>query len=99
MELRTDLYLRDQIFDVLSKHGVGQVLPHWTWLPPLRKKLAKANGKFFNAGNECVIRLLAPLNMRCDESYVRAYPFDKLVDGMLEPEMVLEPVEIVKGPI
>jgi uncharacterized protein YecE (DUF72 family) len=28
LELRTDLYLRDQVFDVLSKHGVGQVLSH-----------------------------------------------------------------------
>ena len=34
LELRTDLYLRDQVFEVLAKHGVGQVLSHWTWLPP-----------------------------------------------------------------
>jgi uncharacterized protein YecE (DUF72 family) len=99
LELRTDLYLRDQVFDVLSKHGIGQVLSHWSWLPPLRKQLAKADGRFFNAGNECVIRLLTPLNMRYDESYMRAYPFDKLVDGMLQPEMVLETVAIVKGVI
>jgi uncharacterized protein YecE (DUF72 family) len=58
LELRTDLYLRDQIFEVLERHGVGQVLSHWTWLPPLRKQLAKASGRFFNAGNECVIRLM-----------------------------------------
>jgi hypothetical protein len=44
LELRTDLYLRDQIFEVLKKYGVGQVLSHWTWLPPLRKQLAKASG-------------------------------------------------------
>jgi uncharacterized protein YecE (DUF72 family) len=99
LELRTDLYLRDQIFEVLSKHGAGQVLSHWTWLPPLRKQLAKADGRFFNAGNECVIRLLTPLGMRYEDSYVRAYPFDKLVEGMLQPEMVLETVEIVKGAI
>jgi len=36
LELRTDLYLRDQIFEILAKHGVGQVLSHWTWLPPLQ---------------------------------------------------------------
>jgi uncharacterized protein YecE (DUF72 family) len=99
LELRTDLYLRDQIFAVLSKHGVGQVLSHWTWLPPLRKQLAKADGRFFNAGNELVIRLLTPLNMRYEDSYVRAYPFDRLVEGMLQPEMVLETVEIVKGAV
>ena len=61
LELRTDLYLRDQVFEVLARYGVGQVLSHWTWLPPLRKQLAKADGRFFNAGNECVIRLLTPL--------------------------------------
>lgn len=99
LELRTDLYLRDQIFEVLSKYGVGQVLSHWTWLPTLRKQLAKADGRFFNAGNECVIRLLTPLGMRYEDSYVRAYPFDKLVEGMLQPEMVLETVEIIKAAV
>jgi hypothetical protein len=85
--------------EVLARYGVGQVLSHWTWLPPLRKQLAKADGRFFNAGNECVIRLLTPLGMRYEDSYVRAYPFDRLVQGMLQPEMVLETVEIVKGAI
>jgi uncharacterized protein YecE (DUF72 family) len=99
LELRTDLYLRDQVFEVLGKHGVGQVLSHWTWLPPLRKQLAKADGRFFNAGNECVIRLLTPLNMRYEDSYVRAYPFDRLVEGMLQPEMVLETLEILRTAI
>ena len=50
LELRTDLYLRDQVFEVLAKHGVGQVLSHWTWLPPLRKQLAKADGQVFQCG-------------------------------------------------
>jgi hypothetical protein len=99
LELRTNLYLRDQVFEVLSKYGVGQVLSHWTWLPPLRKQLAKADGRFFNGGNECVIRLLTPLGMRYEDSYARAYPFGRLVEGMLPPEMVLETVEIIKGAI
>ena len=62
---------------------LGKFLSHWTWLPPLRKQLAKADGRFFNAGNECVIRLLTPLDMRYEDSYVKAYPFDKLVEGMM----------------
>ena len=99
LELRTDLYLRDQIFEILTKHGVGQILSHWTWLPPLRKQLTKANGKFFNAGNECVIRLMTPLGMRYETAYAKAYPFDKIVEGMLQPEMILETVEIVKGAV
>jgi uncharacterized protein YecE (DUF72 family) len=99
LELRTDLYLRDQVFEVLAKYGVGQVLSHWTWLPPLRKQLAKADGRFFNSGNECVIRLMTPLDMRYEDAYAKAHPFDKLVEGMLQPEMVLETVEIIKGAI
>jgi uncharacterized protein YecE (DUF72 family) len=99
LELRTDLYLRDQIFEILSKHGVGQVLSHWTWLPPLRKQLAKADGRFFNAGNECMVRLMTPLDMRYEDAYAKAFPFDKLVEGMLQTEMVLETVAIIQGAI
>ncbi len=34
LELRTDLYLREPVFEVLEKHGIGQALSHWTRLPP-----------------------------------------------------------------
>jgi len=95
LELRTDLYLREPVFEVLEKHGVGQVLSHWTWLQPLRKQLAKAGGRFFNAGKQSVIRLLTPLGMRYEESYVQAFPFDKLVEGMLRPEMILDTVDLM----
>ena len=30
---------------------------------------------------------------------MRACPFDRLVEGMLQPEMVLETVDIIKGAI
>jgi uncharacterized protein YecE (DUF72 family) len=96
LELRTDLYLRDQVFEVLEKHGIGQVLSHWTWLPPLRKQLAKADGRFFNSGKQSVIRLMTPLGMRYEAAYERAYPFDRLTEGMLKSEMILDTVEIMK---
>jgi uncharacterized protein YecE (DUF72 family) len=96
LELRTDLYLREPVFKVLEKHGVGQVISHWTWLPPMRKQLTKGGGRFFNAGKQCVIRLLTPLGMRYDESYIRAYPFDKLVEGMVQPEMILETLDLME---
>jgi uncharacterized protein YecE (DUF72 family) len=96
LELRTDLYLRDPVFEIMEKHGVGQVLSHWTWLPPLRKQLAKASGRFFNAGNHCVIRLLTPLGMGYGDSYAKAFPFDKLVKEMMQPEMILETVDIMR---
>ena len=99
LELRTDLYLRDPVFEILEKYGVGQVLSCWTWLPPLRKQLAKAGGRFFNAGNQCVIRLLTPIGMRYEDSYLKAHPFDRLIEGMLQPEMVLETIEIMRAAI
>jgi uncharacterized protein YecE (DUF72 family) len=94
-ELRTDLYLREPVFEVLERHGVGQVLSHWTWLPPLRKQLTKAGGRFFNTGKQCIIRLLTPIGMRYDDTYVQAFPFDKLVEGMLRLEMILETVDLM----
>jgi uncharacterized protein YecE (DUF72 family) len=96
LELRTDLYIREPIFEILERYGVGQVLSHWTWLPPLRKQLAKAGGRFFNPGKQCVIRLLTPLGMRYDDSYIQAYPFDRLVEGMVQPEMILETVDLME---
>ena len=74
----------------------GQVLSHWTWLPPLRKQLAKAGGRFFNSGKQSVIKLLTPIGMRYDESYIQAFPFDKLMEGMVQPEMILETVDLME---
>jgi hypothetical protein len=34
-----------------------------------------------------------------DDSYAKAFPFDRLVEGMMAPEMILETVEIVKAAI
>jgi hypothetical protein len=51
------------------------------------------------AGNECVIRLMTPLSMRYEDAYLKAYPFDRLIEGMLQPEMVRETVEILKTSI
>jgi hypothetical protein len=37
-----------------------------------------------------VIRLMTPIGMRYEDAYAKAHPFDKLVEGMLQQEMVLE---------
>ena len=42
--------LREAEVAMAQGQTVGQVLSHWTWLPPLRKQLAKTGGEFFNAG-------------------------------------------------
>jgi len=95
IELRTEAYLTDPIFEVLKKHGVGLVFSHWTWLPPLRKQVAKVRAEFFNSGKQAVIRLITPLRMSYEESYAKAFPFDKMVSGMLDPEMIEDTAKIV----
>ena len=95
IELRTEAYWSAPVFEVLRKHGVGLVFSHWTWLPPLRKQFVKVNKMFFNSGKQVVIRLMTPLRMSYEESYVKAFPFGKMVDGMLDPEMLEDILPIV----
>jgi uncharacterized protein YecE (DUF72 family) len=95
IELRTEAYWSGPALEVLKKHGVGLVLSHWTWLPPLRKQFAKVNKNFFNSGKQVVIRLMTPLQMSYEDSYVKAFPFDKMVDGMLDQEMIEDILAIV----
>jgi uncharacterized protein YecE (DUF72 family) len=96
LELRTPSYLTPSCFDVLSHHGVGQVLSHWTWLPRLRDQFSKSGGRFFNSGGDEVIRLMTPLHMSYDDSYVKAYPFDRMVEGMMSSSMLDDTVEIME---
>ena len=67
--------------------------------PPLRKQFIKAGKQFFNSGKQCIIRLLTPLRMKYNETYEQAFPFDKMVPGMMNPEMIRETVEIMRAGI
>jgi uncharacterized protein YecE (DUF72 family) len=95
VEVRTEALLTEAYFQVLEKHGIGQVLSHWTWLPPLRKQLAKASGRFLNAGKKAIIRLMTPIGMRYEDAYLKAFPFDKMVEGMMSPRMPEETAQIM----
>ncbi len=99
VETRTDSFLSPPYFHVLEKHGIGQALSHWTWLPPLRKQFAKNSGRFLNTGKRCLIRLMTPLGIKYEEAYTRAFPFDRLVDGMMSPGMVEETAEIMASAV
>ena len=96
IELRTEAYLSEPIFSVLEKHGVGLVYSHWTWLPPLAEQYSKTKERFFNSGGDQIIRLVTPLRMRYEDSYARAFPFDKMVEGMMSPEMIGDAVDIIQ---
>jgi len=95
LELRTEAYLAPPVFAVLEKHGVGQVLSHWTWLPPLHRQFDLSGKRFFNRGRECVVRLMTPRNVRYEDAYAAAHPFDRLVDGMLDPTMVRDAADLM----
>ena len=97
LELRTASLLSKRYFDMLEFHGVGQVLSHWTWLPRLEDQCSAAGNRFFNSGKRALIRLVTPRRVRYDETYRKAFPFDKMVDGMLDPQMVEDSVDIMEA--
>jgi uncharacterized protein YecE (DUF72 family) len=99
VELRTEAYLAEPVFRILEKHGAGMVLSHWTWLPPLGKQAAKSGGGVFSSGGQLVMRLITPLRMSYEESYAKAFPFDKPVEGMLNPLMIEDTVDILTGAV
>jgi len=37
--------------------------------------------------------------MSCEDSYARAFPFDKLVEGMLNPQMIEDVVQLIREAI
>jgi uncharacterized protein YecE (DUF72 family) len=96
LELRTGTYLQEPVFEVMAKHGIGQILSHWTWLPPLKKQFHKSGERFFNSGGQAVIRLMTPLDMRYEDAYEKAFPFDQLIEGMLQPRMIEDTVGLMR---
>lgn len=96
VELRTEAFLAPPVFEVLDRRGVGQVLSHWTWLPPLGRQFALAGGRVTNRGGSLVVRLMTPRGVRYEDAYARAHPFDRLVEGMLDPAMVADAARLAR---
>jgi uncharacterized protein YecE (DUF72 family) len=96
VELRTQEYLAKPVLAVLEKHGVGQVLSHWTWLPPLKQQFALGGKRFLSRSESGVLRLMTPRGVRYEDAYGKAHPFDKLVPGMMSREMITQTVEIIQ---
>jgi hypothetical protein len=98
VEFRTDAFLVPPIMDMLEKHGVGQILSHWTWLPPLSRQLV-LGGKGFLHQESGILRLMTPRGMRYEDAYARFHPFSALVDGMVDPRMVDETVDLMHAAV
>jgi hypothetical protein len=60
----------------------------------LRKQFAKVRAEFFNAENQVFIRIITRLRMSYEESDAKAFPFGKMVPGMLDPEMIEDTAKI-----
>ena len=54
---------------------------------------------FSTWGNSQSYGLITPLRMSYEDSYAKAFPFDKIIDGMLDPEMIEDTVKIVNEAI
>jgi uncharacterized protein YecE (DUF72 family) len=95
VEVRTEAYLAEPVFSVFQKYGIGQVLSHWTWLPNLKRQFARAGGRFIDAGGQAVIRLMTPLGIRYEDAYAKAFPFDRLIEEMVQPAMISQTAELM----
>lgn len=99
VELRTEAYISRPVLNVLEKHGAGQVLSHWTWLPVLKAQFAKAGNRFVTAGGEAVVRLMTPLDVRYEDAYAKAFPFDRLIEEMIHPAMIPQTADLIRKAI
>jgi uncharacterized protein YecE (DUF72 family) len=98
VELRTQSLLTGPVLEVMEKYGVGQVLSHWTWLPPLSKQFSLSGRRFLNK-KSAVIRLMTPRGMRYEDAYAQAHPFNALVNGMQTPGMVEDATRMITAAI
>lgn len=98
-EIRTATLLTDEVCAVLRNRGVGQVLSHWTWLPPLREQFDTSGDDFLTAGNLSIMRLLTPRGMRYEDTYKKAFPFDSMIEGMLSEQMIDDCLDLMQRAI
>jgi uncharacterized protein YecE (DUF72 family) len=97
LEIRTSRLLKEPLFDVLRRRGIGLVLSHWTWLPSLRSQWEDSGGGLTSEDSSQVIRLVTPRGKTYEDTYSAAFPFNAMVEGMLHDGTVEETVEIIRG--
>ncbi|MGA2935685.1 MAG: DUF72 domain-containing protein [Syntrophobacteraceae bacterium] len=95
VELRTEAYYCKPVIEVLAKHGAGQILSHWTWLPALKRQFSRVGNRFITAGGQAVIRLMTPIGIRYEDAYARAFPFDRLKEEMIQPGMIAQTAQLM----
>lgn len=98
LELRSEHLLVPPYFAWLESRGLGHVFSHWTWLPPIRKQWRLCDGRYTAADGTAVARFLTPLNVRYEQAYAKAHPFDKpvpeIADTQQARDMILDAVAL-----
>lgn len=51
-------------------------------------QFARAGNRFITAGSQAVIRLMTPLGTRYEDAYAKAFPFERLIEEMIQPGMI-----------
>ena len=82
LEVRSPHLLTPPYFDWLQSRGLGFIYSHWTWLPSLQEQWRLAGERLLASGDEVVLRLLCPREMRFNESLRLAHPFSKPVPAL-----------------
>ena len=91
VEVRNPGLLGMSYLQVLSRHGVGHVYNHWSFMPSLAEQHRLMQG--FTAVFT-LLRLLTPLKMSYAIAKKRAEPYTKIVEGL--PQMRNETVQLVR---
>ena len=76
LEVRSEHLLTPGFAAWMASRKIGRVFSHWTWLPSLQDQWQLADEQFTSASGEAVVRLMNPRNMKFDEAFALAYPFE-----------------------
>ena len=91
IEERTDRLKTPDYFAFLHEWSIGNVFSHWTWLPDLRAQWDQAGGF---TGAWSVTRLLTPLRVGYEDTYLNYHPFAELKDEF--PQMYRDAAFIIE---
>jgi phosphoheptose isomerase len=58
-------------------------------------QFAKAGNRFITAGRQAVIRLMTPLGTRYEDAYSKAFPFDRLIEEIIQPGMIAQTARLM----
>jgi hypothetical protein len=65
------------------------------WIAASGKQLAKVRADFVNSRGQAIIPLITRFRSIHEESYAKAIPFDRMVDGMPDPEKIEDAASIM----